>query len=100
MNSRQVSTEVDDGSAEVMADGTKLEREIELAVIVPSFNERENVSAVVSGLKTALTGIQWEVIFVDDNSLDGTADRIREMASTDRRIRVLDRIGRRGLSLA
>ena len=100
MNPNQLSTEVEDGSAEIMADGTRLESAIELAVVVPTFNERENVSAVVTGLEVALAGIQWEVIFVDDYSPDGTADCIREMASTDRRIRVLERIGRRGLSSA
>jgi dolichol-phosphate mannosyltransferase len=100
MNPTQLSAEADEKSTAIMEDGTKLEPAIELAVVVPTFNERENVPAVVAGLEAALTGIQWEVIFVDDYSPDGTADRIREMASTDRRIRVLERIGRRGLSSA
>jgi dolichol-phosphate mannosyltransferase len=73
---------------------------IELAIVVPTFNERENVSMLVPALETALQAIQWELIFVDDNSPDGTAECIRRLAATDRRIRVLERIGRRGLSSA
>jgi|HubBroStandDraft_1064217.scaffolds.fasta_scaffold08572_4 dolichol-phosphate mannosyltransferase len=73
---------------------------IELAVVVPTFNERENIPVLVSALQKALLAIHWELIFVDDNSPDGTAECIRRLAATDRRIRVLERIGRRGLSSA
>ena len=48
---------------------------IELAVVVPCFNERENVSILVEKLTAVLDGIVWEVIFVDDDSPDGTARR-------------------------
>jgi dolichol-phosphate mannosyltransferase len=73
---------------------------IELGVVVPTFNERENIPVLVLALHKALAAIQWELIFVDDNSPDGTAEYIRRLAATDRRIRVLERIGRRGLSSA
>ncbi|MGA7137673.1 MAG: glycosyltransferase family 2 protein [Terriglobales bacterium] len=73
---------------------------IELAVVVPTFNERDNISLLVPALEKALPAIQWELIFVDDNSPDGTGECIRRLAATDRRIRVLERIGRRGLSSA
>lgn len=46
----------------------------ELAVIVPTFNEHGNVAPLVERLGVALSGISWELIFVDDNSPDGTAD--------------------------
>ena len=46
----------------------------ELAVVIPTLNERENVAALVDRLRTALVGIRWEAVFVDDDSLDGTAD--------------------------
>lgn len=72
----------------------------ELTVIVPTFNERENVSEVVSRLDQCLRGRSWEVIFVDDDSPDGTVERIREIARQDPRVRCLQRIGRRGLSSA
>ena len=73
---------------------------IELAVVVPCFNERENVTLLVDKLTAALGGIEWEVIFVDDDSPDGTAKEVRKLAVTNRRVRCLQRIGRRGLSTA
>jgi len=72
----------------------------ELAVIVPCFNEKQNVATLVSRLDTALQGIAWEVVFVDDDSPDGTADAVRALAAADGRIRCIRRIGRRGLSSA
>lgn len=73
---------------------------IELALVIPTYNERSNISPLLDALEVALQGTAWEVIFVDDNSPDGTADYIREIAAVDRRIRILERIGRRGLSSA
>ena len=72
----------------------------ELAVVVPCYNERANVAVLVARLDDALAGIPWEVIFVDDNSPDGTADEVRRLAVEDPRIRCIRRIGRRGLSSA
>ena len=72
----------------------------ELSVIVPTFNERDNVQEVVSRLDRCLQGKAWEVIFVDDDSPDGTAAGIREIARQDPRVRCIQRIGRRGLSSA
>ena len=73
---------------------------LELAVVIPTYNERENVPVVLSALSRALDDIDWEAIIVDDNSPDGTAEFVREMAATNRRIRVIERIGRRGLASA
>ncbi len=72
----------------------------ELSVVVPTFNEYGNVVELVQGLRECLAGTRWEVIFVDDNSPDGTAARVRELAATDHRVRCVQRIGRRGLSSA
>jgi dolichol-phosphate mannosyltransferase len=72
----------------------------EVSVVVPAFNEVSNVALVVEALATAFGGIAWEVIFVDDNSPDGTAARVRQLAQTDTRVRVVQRYGRRGLSSA
>ncbi|MGM4896797.1 glycosyltransferase family 2 protein [Tardiphaga sp. 709] len=71
---------------------------LQLSVVVPTFNERGNVATLVQRLDAALVGISWEVIFVDDNSPDGTADAVRELARGDSRVRCIRRIGRRGLS--
>ena len=73
---------------------------LELAVIAPALNEVENIPALVSRLEAALVGIAWELIVVDDDSADGTADRARALGLRDRRVRVIQRIGRRGLSSA
>jgi dolichol-phosphate mannosyltransferase len=70
----------------------------ELSVVVPTFNERDNVIALFHKLETALAGRAWEVIYVDDNSPDGTWDVVRTLAQQDPRVRCIRRIGRRGLS--
>jgi dolichol-phosphate mannosyltransferase len=72
----------------------------ELTIVVPTFNECDNVELLIARLDAALRGIEWEVLYVDDDSPDGTAAKVRELAQTDRRIRCLQRIGRRGLSTA
>ena len=69
-----------------------------LSVVVPTFNERDNVCKLYRKLDATLTGIAWEVVFVDDNSPDGTWDVVRNLARQDGRVRCIRRIGRRGLS--
>ena len=70
----------------------------ELAIVVPTFKERENVPRLVARLRALLAGHDWEAIFVDDNSPDGTAELVRQIGEGDRRIRCIRRIGRRGLA--
>ena len=72
----------------------------ELAVVIPTLNERENVAALVDRLGTVLAGIRWEAVFVDDDSPDGTADLVRELGQRRSHIRCVQRLGRRGLSSA
>jgi dolichol-phosphate mannosyltransferase len=72
----------------------------ELSIIIPTFNERGNVTELVRRLGACLRGVAWEAIFVDDDSPDGTAARVREIARQDQRVRCIQRIGRRGLSSA
>lgn len=71
-----------------------------LSVIVPCYNERPNVEPMIAKLDAALAGIAWEVIYVDDNSPDGTAQEVRRIARLDPRVRCIRRIGRRGLASA
>jgi dolichol-phosphate mannosyltransferase len=73
---------------------------LQLSVIVPTFNELENIEEITRRLDQTLEGIAWEVIFVDDDSADGTANRAKEIAQKDHRVRCIKRIGRRGLSSA
>jgi dolichol-phosphate mannosyltransferase len=70
----------------------------ELSVVVPTFKERDNVPLLVGKLARALAGIDWEVIFVDDNSPDGTAAAALAIGATDARVRCIRRLGRRGLA--
>ncbi|MEO0063069.1 MAG: hypothetical protein RLZZ08_1629 [Pseudomonadota bacterium] len=77
---------------------------LQLAVVLPTLNERANIAPMVARLEAALDPVLgprgWEAIFVDDNSHDGTAEVAREIGRTDPRIRVIQRIGRRGLASA
>ena len=73
---------------------------LELAVVVPTFNERENALELARRLDVVLAGTSYEIIFVDDDSPDDTAEVIREAARTNPRIRILHRVRRRGLSSA
>ena len=68
----------------------------ELTLVIPTLNERDNILLLVELLDTVLDTVNWEVIFVDDDSPDGTAELIREISQRDRRVRCLQRIGRRG----
>ena len=72
----------------------------ELAVVIPTYREAENVEEIVRRARLTLAGIDWELIFVDDDSPDGTASRVRALSRSDRRVRVLQRVGRRGLASA
>ena len=73
---------------------------LRLGIVLPTYNERGNLRAMVTRIDAALAGVGWEVIVVDDNSPDGTADEARSIAQVDPRVRVLQRIGRRGLASA
>jgi len=72
----------------------------ELTIVVPTLNERENILPLVERLDAVLPRSAWEVIFVDDDSNDGTADAVRALARHDPRVRCIQRIGRRGLATA
>jgi dolichol-phosphate mannosyltransferase len=70
----------------------------ELSIIVPTFNEQANIPILVERLARLLTSCDWEIVFVDDNSPDGTAAAARAIGETDSRVRCIRRIGRRGLA--
>jgi len=76
------------------------EAPLELTVVIPTLNEAANVEPLLEKLGLALAGIEWEAIFVDDGSSDGTPDLLTKIAQSDRRVRMIRRIGRRGLSSA
>ena len=70
----------------------------ELSIVVPVFNERVNIAPLVGLVADALPDVAWELIFVDDNSPDGTSEEIKMIAAKDSRVRGIRRVGRRGLS--
>ncbi len=73
---------------------------IEFSIVVPTFNERQNVQELVRRLNDVLDPAAWEVVFVDDDSPDGTAQLVRDLAQRDPRVRCIQRVGRRGLASA
>lgn len=72
----------------------------ELTVVVPAYRERENIPELLQALERTLQGIDWETIFVIDDGFDGSEDFVRQRAQQDRRVRCVQRIGRRGLASA
>ena len=72
----------------------------QLSIVIPTFNESQNVRELLLRIEAALGATGWEVIFVDDDSPDGTSSVVRDIARGDTRVRCIQRIGRRGLSSA
>ncbi|ADJ23893.1 Dolichyl-phosphate beta-D-mannosyltransferase [Hyphomicrobium denitrificans ATCC 51888] len=69
-----------------------------VSIIVPTYREAENVAPTVAAIERALGDIAWEIIFVDDDSPDGTVAAVRSLGERDGRVRVIRRVGRRGLA--
>lgn len=70
----------------------------EIAIILPTFNERHNLPVLIERISRLLDGEDWEILVVDDNSPDGTSAVARQLGQRDRRIRCIRRIARRGLA--
>ena len=70
----------------------------DLTIVSPTFNEKANVRPLIAKLDAALKGVAWQVIFVDDNSPDGTAEEVKAVAQADSRVQCIRRVGRRGLA--
>jgi dolichol-phosphate mannosyltransferase len=72
----------------------------ELTLVIPTLNERDNIEQLLQLLQSALETVAWEVIFVDDDSRDGTSELVRSIARRNSRVRCIQRIDRRGLASA
>lgn len=72
----------------------------ELSIIVPTLNEVGNIELLCSKISNALKEINWEIIFVDDNSADGTKELLNQISSQHPHIRAIHRPVRKGLSSA
>jgi dolichol-phosphate mannosyltransferase len=95
------------GAADIMQQWVAVRAEIttgaespDLVVVVPTFNECDNIAPLLAKLAVALQGIHWEVVFVDDDSTDGTIAVLEQACRSDRRVRSVRRLGRRGLASA
>ena len=71
-----------------------------ITIVIPTFNEIRNISTIINQLLIIDFSSDIEIIIVDDNSSDGTADKVRELVHNDKRIRLINRVGRSGLSSA
>ena len=70
----------------------------QLSVIIPTYNERENIEEIIKRLEKSLREITFEVIFVDDDSPDGTSDVVKEQRKKRPYVNLIQRVGRRGLA--
>ena len=71
-----------------------------ISIVIPTFNEKSNIYKIINQLLKLDVLYEVEIIVVDDNSFDGTAKLVREYAKVDRRVRLISRLGRSGLSSA
>ena len=69
-----------------------------LSIVIPTYNEKNNISKILEKLKKSLKGITYEIIFVDDNSPDGTSFEIKTFIKNSSKIHLIHRVGRRGLA--
>jgi cellulose synthase/poly-beta-1,6-N-acetylglucosamine synthase-like glycosyltransferase len=68
-----------------------------LSIVVPTFNEVENVAVLVEKIGTVLAGEAWDLVFIDNDSTDGTETALYDLCRKYPNIRMIRRIGRRGL---
>ena len=75
---------------------------VEVSIVVPTYNEAETIRSFLSRLRAALdgSGLCYEVLVVDDDSPDGTWRIVEEESRRDGRIRLVRRIGEKGLATA
>ena len=69
-------------------------------VVVPTFNEADNIETIVARLFDQPGAHEIELLVVDDASPDGTADKVKTLQASDERIHIVERPGRRGLGSA
>jgi glycosyltransferase involved in cell wall biosynthesis len=73
---------------------------LEFGLIVPVLNEQDNIEPLLTQITRALGAINWEIVFVDDGSTDGTLELLQRIALVNSRVRLVQRLGRKGLSTA
>lgn len=71
-----------------------------LSIIIPTYNESDNIKKTINNIEKVMGNFSYEIIVVDDNSPDNTAEKVRQLSRKKNNIRCIHRIGRRGLSSA
>ncbi|MCH8801836.1 MAG: polyprenol monophosphomannose synthase [Chloroflexi bacterium] len=86
-------------SVEINKDATN--GKVQVSIVVPTYNERENIPVLCEKLRRTLDG-RWtyEIIVVDDNSPDGTGEVVRQLAQDNPAIKLLERPGKLGIGTA
>jgi dolichol-phosphate mannosyltransferase len=95
----QAATEAPSASLRALSDAIAT-GVLELAVVIPTYNEQANIAGIVERLERVLAGISYEIVFVDDDSPDGTSEAVRNLALHRPNVRLIRRVGRRGLASA
>jgi len=72
----------------------------ELSILVPTYMEKENIGALVASIWENLSQYDFEIVFIDDNSPDGTAEEIKNLSKRFDNIKLVVRNGKRGLGSA
>ena len=71
------------------------------SIILPTYNEKDNIVELINAMYSALPpSIDFEVVVVDDNSPDGTAEAVRQNFAGDARVKLFVRTDDRGLATA
>ncbi len=71
-----------------------------ISIVIPTFNEVENIIPLLKNLTSLVNHFEYEIIVVDDDSPDGTSDEVNKYMKLNKRIKLITRIGRSGLSSA
>ena len=100
MNEAQIVTLVEERRRELDGGRALVSQGAQLSIVIPTFNERQNLEPLIAGIAKSLQAIEWEIIIVDDDSPDGTAAAARDYYKRDPRVRAIRRVGRRGLASA
>ena len=72
----------------------------EVSIVIPTYNESENIVNVLNEIELKLAGHNYEIIVVDDNSPDGTSELVKKRSIENRNILCIRRTWKKGLSSA
>ncbi|MCG3175491.1 MAG: Polyprenol monophosphomannose synthase [Candidatus Omnitrophica bacterium] len=73
---------------------------VAVSIVIPTYNERENIDEVVRRVDETFRGIEHELLVVDDSSPDGTGQRVRQLAAEGLPVRLIERARREGIGAA